>query len=165
MGAAALPLMIASTAMQAIGSIQQGKAAQAEAEYNAKLSEHNAKVMQIQAQVEGQQTARREEAQRRQAREVMGRQAAGLAQAGVGFSGSALDITEESAQAAELDALNIRYGGQLKAQGLLADAEMQRAQAAGQRFAGANAKRAGYIGAGSAILSGGAGIAKYRAGL
>lgn len=165
MGAAAIPLMIASTAMQAIGAAQQGKAAQQQAEYDAGVSRRNAKVLEMQAAVEGQQAARAEEKQRREGRKVMGQQAAGLAQAGVGFSGSALDLTAESARNIEMDALNIRYEGQLKAQGLMADAESQRYKAEGQIFAGKQAKAASRIGVASALISGGAGIAKYKAGI
>jgi hypothetical protein len=158
-------LMVASSAMQAVGQIQQGKAAEQQAEYDAAVSRRNAKVMEMQAAVEGQQAARAEEKQRRAGRKVMGEQAAGLALSGVGFSGTALDLTEESARNIEMDALNIRYEGQLKAQGLMADAESQRYKAEGQIFAGKQAKAASKIGAASALLSGGAGIAKYKAGI
>lgn len=61
-----------------------------------------------------------EEAQRRLGRQVMGSQAAAMAEAG---GGGDAGVARQSAIAAELDALNIRYGGRAKAYSLLAQAK------------------------------------------
>lgn len=158
-------LTVASSAMGAMGAIQQGKAAQAQANFDAQMAERNAKISQNQALAEGQATAQRESKQRREARAFMGKQAAAFGSTGTAMSGSALQLTEESATAAELDALNIRYEGTLKQQGLLADAVTQQYQAKGMRVAGENAKKASYLSAGSQLLSGATSYAKYKAGV
>lgn len=95
--------------VQASASIQQGK--------DAKL---NARLLREQSRAELSASARDEEAQRRAARIALGRQAAAQAEAGIGTSGSAGLLLDQSAVLAELDALNIRYGGELRSKGLLA---------------------------------------------
>lgn len=147
-------LMLIGGAVQAIGAIQAGKAQQAEANARAQANQYNAKVKEMNAQIARTQANAREEQQRRKGRQVLGAQRAGIAQAGIGFGGSALDIMEQSADTAELDALNIRYEGELQSTGLLADAEAERYEAGVNRMAGRNAMKAAYIGAGSALIGG-----------
>ena len=157
-----VPLMVASTAISAIGAIQQGKAAEAQAKAQADANKYNARVKEIQAGVEREAAGRREEQQRRKARQVLGEQRAALVQSGIGMMGSALDIEEQSATAAELDALSIRYEGELAAKGMLYDAEAEKFEGRAALAAGKNAKNASYLKAGSAILSGGTDIAMYK---
>lgn len=140
-------LMIASTAMQAIGAIQQGNSAQAAANYNAAILDQN-------ATVERQQAGAREDAKRREARMILGSQRAAFAQSGGGMGGSAADVMQESAINAELDALTLRYEGDLRARGM-------NAEAAGERFAGAQAQRQGYFSAAGSILGGAARYGEY----
>ena len=151
MAAFAAPLMIASAAMQAVGSIAQGNAANAAAQANATALSN-------QAEAELRASGAREEQQRRQNRQFLGAQRAALAQAGIGVDGSAYDIARQSAINAELDALNIRYEGQLRSKNL-------RDQATITRFEGKQAKTAGYLGAGAAILGGVSNYAGVKAGL
>jgi hypothetical protein len=146
----AAPLMIASTAFSAIGSIAQGNAANAAAQANANA-------LTQQAEAENRAAGAREEQQRRANRQFLGGQRAALAQAGIGVEGSAYDIARQSSINAELDALNIRYDGQLAAKGL-------RDQAMMQRFEGKQAKTAGFFGAGAAILQGAANYAGMKSG-
>lgn len=133
-------LIIAGTAARAIGAIQQGSAARAAGDYNATMLEQS-------AAVERQQTAAREDAKRREARMVMGSQRAAFAQSGGGMGGSAADVMQQSAINAELDALTLRYEGDLRARGM-------QTEAASERFAGRQAQRQGYFGAAGSILSG-----------
>lgn len=151
MAALAAPLMIASSAMSAIGSIAQGNAANAAAQANASA-------LNKQSEAELRAAGAREEQQRRANRQFLGTQRAALAQAGIGVDGSAYDIARQSAVNAELDALNIRYEGQLRAKGL-------RDQATITRFEGKQARTAGYLGAGAAILQGASNYAGMKAGL
>ncbi len=151
--------MVVGTGLAAVGAIQGGQAAKAQAEAQAKASEYNASLTKIQADVARQQAGAREEQQRRGARQVMGRQRAAIAQSGVGFIGSALDISEQSAANAELDALTTRYQGELAARGLLAQAEGDLYGAKVQRVAGKQAQTAGYLQAGSSLLTG---YGKYK---
>jgi len=99
----------------------------------------NADLLREQARAASAAAAQDEAAQRRAARMAIGRQAAAQAEAGIGTSGSAGLLLDQSAVLAELDALNIRYGGQLRAKGLLAEslAMRERGRQAGL-LAGAN---------------------------
>lgn len=125
--------------IQGFAGYQQGKADAAIGKYNARLAEE-------QAVVERQQAGAAEEAQRRAARKLLGRQAAAIAESGTGgFSGSNLDIARQSAVEAELDALNIRYEGELKARGAKAEAEQFRAQAKNAKKQGRLALAAGLL--------------------
>lgn len=137
-------LLIASTAVQAIGAVSKGNAAKAAAGYNAAL-------MDQEAAAERQQASAREEQGRRQAAQVLGAQRAAFAQSGGGMGGSAADVMRQSSINAELDALTMRYEGELRARGL-------ESQAAAERFAGKQAQRAGYFEAAGTILGG---AAKY----
>lgn len=157
-------LVAASTAMTAVGTIQQGQAAASQANAQQQAQQYNAIVKKQNAALARQQAGAREEQQRRGARQVLGQQRAALAQAGIGEGGSALDIEEQSAVRAELDALTIAYEGELQAKGLLASAQQDIYQGEVAAAAGENAKTASYISAGSSILSGAASYGYYSSG-
>jgi hypothetical protein len=154
-------LVAASTAMTAVGTIQQGQAAAAQGRAQQQAQQYNAIVKQQNAALARQQAGAREEQQRRQARQLMGQQSAALAQAGIGLGGSALDIEEQSAVRAELDALTIAYEGELQATGMLAAAQQDIYQGEAARAAGANAQSASYVSAGASLLSGAASYGYY----
>lgn len=149
-------LIIAASAMQAVGALQQGKMAEAQGRAQQQASQYNARMKQIEAGIVSQQANAREEQQRRSARDVLGKQRAAVAQAGIGWGGSALDIMEDSAAKAELDALTIRYEGDLKAKGLLAEAEFDKYAGDVAMATGKAAKKASYVSAAASILSGSA---------
>lgn len=156
--------VVASTAMSAVGAIQQGAAAAAQGRSQQQAQQYNAIVKQQTATAARQQAGAREEQQRRGARQMMGQQRAALAQAGIGMGGSALDIEEQSAVRAELDALTIAYEGDLQAKGLLAAAQQDLFQGEAALAAGKNAQTASYISAGASILSGAASYGYYQGG-
>jgi hypothetical protein len=158
-------MFIAAAAVQAVGTIQQGKAQKAQANANATAARYNANLRTMEADIARQTAGRREEAQRRQARQVLGKQRAGIAQAGIGFAGSALDLMYQSELLSELDALNIRYEGDLRSYGLLAQAEQDRYSARAYEAAGKNAMRSAYLSAGATLLAGGASYYGATAGL
>ena len=89
----------------AIGQKQAGDDAAFQAETNAMIHRQEGKVAE-------QQSLTAEGTQRQNAREFLGRQAASFAEAGVS-GGSAARVMNQSAINAELDALNVRYRGQL----------------------------------------------------
>jgi hypothetical protein len=122
------------------GSLVQGADARTAGDYNARL-------LALQAHTAQNQALADEQTQRRQAREVLGEQAASLAQAGAGYGGTTAGVINQSAVNAELDALNIRYGGTMKASGLLA-------QAAAERYRGRAGQTSSYFLAGSDLLKG-----------
>lgn len=164
MAAFAVPLMIAGTAIQAIGAIQQGNAQAAQYQAQAQGQEYNARVSRSQAEAAGQQWSAREDAQRRQARQILGKQLAATAQSGVNLNGSAADIFRESMVNAEQDALNIRYEGEMTRTGLLNQAQLSDYEASAFRSAAKSARRAGYMSAAAAIASGGYAYSKLPAG-
>lgn len=156
--------MVASTAMAAVGAISAGNAAAAQgqaqanaANYNATMAEQNASTAQAAASAN-------EDAARRKSAHQMGQLRAGLAENGIGLdSGTATDLTEESAMNAELDALNIRYQGAQQARDYKAQAALGVQSAASSLAAGKAAQTAGYLTAGSQALSGYGKYAGYQA--
>jgi hypothetical protein len=165
---AAIPLgamMAASAAMSAVGAIQQGMAAQAQAQAAQGAANYNATIKRQQAASELQQANAREEQQRRGSRQLLGQQRAALAQAGIGAGGSALDIEEQSADRAELDALTMRYEGDLRAKGLLAAAEGAEYEGRAAIAAGQNAMTGAYLSAGASLLSAVGSYKYYSAGM
>ena len=165
---AAIPLgamMAASAAVSAVGAIQQGMAAQAQGKAAQDAANYNAILKQQQSALELQQSGAREEQARRASRQVLGQQRAALAQAGIGLGGSALDIEEQSADRAELDALTMRYEGDLRSKGLLAAAEGARYEGRVARAAGDNAMKGAYLSAGASLLSAAGSYKYYSAGM
>lgn len=134
-------MMVAGTAMSALGAMSSAQAQSNAAKYNAQLAERN-------AQISRQQAAAQEERQRRQAYLQRGAARAAYGAAGVDLEGSPLDILEQSALQAELDAQTIRWKGEVGAGGYEGEAGLNRARAS-------SAMTSGYMGAGSAILMGG----------
>lgn len=144
----------ASSVMGIAGAITSANAQSASAKSAANAAEYNAEVDRQRAAVAMQQGNANEEAQRRQAAIALGRQTAATAQSGVDLtSGSALDLYQQSATNAELDALNIRYGAQLQAQGLQQQGTLDTMTAQQQRNNARAATTAGYLNAGASALS------------
>lgn len=112
-----------------------------------KIAEHNALQDEAAAKAAQAQAARDEEAQRREASAFLGKQQAAFAEAGLGSAGTAGLLQDQSAVLAELDALNIRYEGELDARGLLAQSSLSTFEG---RVSGRNARTAGQAGALSA---------------
>lgn len=94
----------------------------------------------------GQREAQFEEARLREgAEELRGRQRVAAAKSGVAPSGSILEVMRKSAEEAELEALNIQFGGEAKSQARLFEAEQIRRaapiKAAGTLLTGVGALR------------------------
>lgn len=137
----ATKLLVAGTAMSAVGAIRQGNAAKAAGDYNAQIAENNAATAYSQGTVQ-------QEAQRAKAREVIGLQLASVSNSGTALSGSNLDLLGESLYNQELDSLNIRYQSDLTAKGL-------QAQAVQDRYQGKQARTAGYLNAAASLMRAG----------
>lgn len=120
-----MALQIAGTAASVIGAIQGGKAESQAAQYNADSAR-----MEAQA---------RETAQRTAAQRQLGSIRAGVSKSGATMEGTPLAVLSESAANAEIDALNTRYSGQR--------------EAALYEARGKNARTAGYMRAGTSLLS------------
>ena len=131
---------MAGDAISAIGSINQGKADSMAGEYNAQSAEQN-------AAYSIQQARENERRQRIVSKKFLGDIRASYGASGITADASALDILEESAANAELDALTIRHEGEAKATGY-------RNEARYARVAGENAKTASYLKAAGYVASG-----------
>lgn len=143
------------SAISAVGAISQAKATQQQMNSQADAANYNAIVANQNADTALQASSANEEAQRRKSAVAMGTQRAGLAESGIGLnSGTATDLTEQSALNAEMDALNIRYAGQTQAQAYKTQSALD-VQAAQQAKANASsAMTSGYLTAGATALSG-----------
>ena len=109
----------------AVGAIQGGNAENSAAQFNAQSARMEAES--------------RENAQRAQAKQQLGSIRAGVSKSGATMEGTPLAVLSESAANAEIDALNTRYSGQR--------------EAALYESRGRNAKTAGYMRAGTSLLS------------
>lgn len=106
---------------KAAGSVAEGNAARNAGEFNAQIAENNARLSR-------QQAAEDERVFRVSSRKELGSIRSGYAAGGITSEGSAQDVLEESAANAELDALKIKHGGEVRAKGFEADAELSRAK-------------------------------------
>lgn len=149
-------LLAVSTALQTYGMIQQGEAQAAQAKSAAQANEYNATVQRNNAQVAQAAAARQEEEQRSQFGQLQGAARAAVAQSGAGMGGSNLEVLKRNALQNELDALTIRYEGQSKARGLIAQSQLETQQAGANRAAASAARTGAYISAGATALSGAA---------
>lgn len=193
-------LLIAGTAVSAGGAIESGKAksraslAQGQAaqyqaeldaqslEYNAKVAENNAIIADYNSQIALNQATEKEQAQRRSMAFMRGQARAAAAQSGAGTDGSNADVMRQNDILAELDALNIRYGGQMADLGFRTTAGNLRSQADMNRYMAGRAREggkynmrissmnadsemtAGYLNAASSLLSGGTKYYGYTGG-
>lgn len=152
MAAAALPLLIASTAVSAVGSIAQGASAKAAARGNANAMDYNAQMDRARAAHASAMSGQREEALRRTARARIGEQIAGSASAGAGINA---DLLRQSIYNAESDAMTIRYEGEMQRAGLMDQATMGNYNATQERTRGSQAMTAGYLNAAGTLLNAG----------
>lgn len=115
---------ILSFAQGAIGERQSSAAEYGQERSNALIYAQNAESARQDAKRVRQETSLAEEALRRTIRQDLGAAFAAAAQSGArGGGGTTADAQlGQSAKLAELDALNIRYGGELEAQALETDA-------------------------------------------
>lgn len=149
--AAAAPFIVAG--LSAYSAYSQGQAQAQAAEQQAAAARRNEQLLQQQARVAREQAGAEEEAQRKQARALLATQRAAMAQAGIGAGGTVGLLAEDSALQAELDALNIRYGGELRASGLLNEAQNAGLESKILKKNASQARKSAIIGAGTSMLS------------
>lgn len=145
-GAISAVATVAGAAVSAIGAIQSGKAQQKAAEYNAQVAEQAALAAR-------QKAAYDEAAHRRELARMLSAQRAAYGASGVDVSvGTPLLVMADTVQEGELDALAIRYGGEVGASRQLSAAQLS-------RMTGKQARTASYYQAGSSLLTGAASAA------
>jgi len=148
-------LTAASVGMQALGSIQQGKAAAASAKYNAQVQQNNAEIARRNAQMAIEKGNAAASAEQQKTRANVGAIKAAQAASGVDVgSESAVDVRSSAAELGMLNTISIRsnaareaYGYQTRELDALSQSQLDTAQ-------GKSAKQAGYMDAGGTILGG-----------
>lgn len=148
----AVPVLIASAVVGAVGAIQQGEAAKQAADANAQGMEYNAASDRARAGQASRMAGIKEDEQRRAGRAAIGAQLASSAAAGAGLDSNLL---RESIFNVESDAGAIRYDGALKSAGLNDQATMGMFEASNARKRGESAQTAGYLNAAGSLLQGG----------
>jgi hypothetical protein len=148
-------MLIASTAFNAVGSYMQGKQEQMAFQAKSQADAYNAAVMKQRSDQVLSAAGQREEQQRRMARIAEGKMRASIAESGAGVDGTNADVLRQSEIFAELDALNIRYEGQVESQGLLAQSELDSYQSRQNARYSKLAGRLTYFNSASQILAGG----------
>ncbi|MCK5642973.1 MAG: hypothetical protein KAJ19_19350, partial [Gammaproteobacteria bacterium] len=141
LGAISANISIASAVFGAASALSQASAQKRLASRNAAISEQNA--IQVKNEAAFEESVKRSETQRLKASQ---RALQGASGGGVD-TGSSLLVLEEQAVAGELDALTIRYKGEV-------GATRARNQAGTDRFEGQIAKQTGIFKAGTSLLSG-----------
>ena len=134
--------------MSMVSAIGGAMAAKDAGEAQKAAADYNAKVMEAQAQSEREAAAFEETQQREQAAKMRARQKVAYLASGVDLSeGTPLEVLGAQAGEMEMDALAIRYNGEVKA-------KQSESQARIYRMQGQQAQKAGTINAGSSLLTG-----------
>lgn len=155
---AAIVGAVVSTTMSVVSSVQQGKATQAQYNYQAQVARNNAKVAEANAAQTRQEGIEESRMQRIKTLQRIGTQQAAMAANGIDISsGTALDTIEDTAAMGELDALTTRYNAETKALAYEHQSNNFNNQANLDVFAGENAYKAGTM---NAIATGFEGLGK-----
>lgn len=146
---------VAGTAVGVYGSIQQGNAAKASAEYQAAVDRNNQQVAEWQTKDALDRGKEAERQQRLKVQSALGSQRAAMAANGVDLSsGSPLDILGDTTMYGEMDALTIRSNAEREAYGYRVQSQNFASNAQLSQMRGSSAQTAGMIGAGSTLLTG-----------
>lgn len=135
---------VVSTTMGVVSSVQQGKATQAQMNYQAEVNKRNAEKAQANADDKRQEGVEEARMSRLKTLQKVGLQQAALAANGVDTSeGTALDMIEDTSAMGELDALTTRYNYEKQAVAFEEQANNFKNQANLDVFAGQNAYKSG----------------------
>lgn len=140
------------TALLVVGGILSAVGTLASANAQAQAYKYNAKVSDINADMATQTAAENERRQRILNAKKLGDIRAGYGASGLTIDGSPQDVLEESAAAAELDALTIRHGGLVEATGYRNDARLARSQASSTMTKGYISAATDLLGSGSKVI-------------
>lgn len=134
-------MLLAGTAVKAVGSIAQGESQAGSYEFNASVARQNALIA-------AQQGAAAVDAQQRNATRRIGSMIAAYGASGVqGDAGSPMDVLADSARMAELDKLTTQYNYTLRAAGYESQAKLD-------LMGAESARTSGYLNAFSGGLQG-----------
>lgn len=148
------------TAVSAVSTMQQGNAQASAAQSQANAADQNAKIAGKQAEVAAQNGAEEERQMKRRGAAVIGAQKTAFAASGVDSNaGSALDVTTDTFNQNELDALTIRKNTANQVWNNQAEQTNYVNQASSARAAAKNAKTSAMIGGLGTVLTG---VSKYK---
>lgn len=136
----AVALALISGVVGAIGALQSAGAAAAAAKYNEQVAKRNARATMD-------QTLATIEDKTREHRRQLGALRTAYSANGLMFEGSPMDVLEDSSSELAYDVAKIKYQGKMKAEGYTE-------QAALFKLEGKAAKKEGFIGAATSMLSG-----------
>lgn len=150
------------SALKGYGQYSEGRAAGEAYDYNAQLAEQNAAFADQRAAWSAEEGDQAASAAQMKARAVEGGVRANQGASGVDVnSGSSVDVQESVRQTGMLDALTVRSNAARQAYGYQVEAVNDRAQAALDRSAAKNSRKAGVINAAATLLGGGASSLAY----
>ncbi len=133
-------LTIAGTAISAGGALAQGQQAQ-------QAADMQAKAYQQQAQADAQASAYEQQRERHKQDLLQAAARAQVGASGVGLKGSPTEVLAANAREGQLDIAAIRYGSQLRQNGLQTQGQIA-------QYSGKQAKTASYIAGADALASG-----------
>ena len=152
-------LGFAGKGMSALGSIQQGRAAEAQANYNARLQEYNSQIAKqdaVLARASAQDKANRTQDETRRR---VGAMRSAYTKAGVLTSeGSPLLVQQEQQVEGNLEARRQLYQGTLDSMRFGQQSDQALMQSSALRMEGRSARKSGYQQAATTILTGGSRI-------
>lgn len=132
----------------------QAQAQRRMAEYNALIARQNAELATEQMIISQKEKEIAEARHRRKTEKILGAQKAAWAKAGVELAGTPLIVEAETLTEAELDALAIRYAGTVEQSQILAQQAGFRQEEVLQRMGARQYRTAGFLGAGTTLLTG-----------
>lgn len=141
---------VASAVVSAAGAIYSGQQQKKAAEYNAAVQEQQAQAIEDKAKYD-------EEMHRERVRKILSTQRAMYGKSGIDTTGSPLLVMEDTFKQGEVDALAIRYGGDIQSAQARSAANLSRMQ-------GKSLQTASYFQAGSSLLAGAGQAAGYFSG-
>ncbi|MDD3238224.1 MAG: hypothetical protein PHV37_09035 [Candidatus Gastranaerophilales bacterium] len=163
--AVSLAATAASTTLGVVSSVEQGKAQQAQYDYQTQVAANNAKIAENNAAAQRQQGIEESRMQRIKTMQAVGSQQAAMAANGLDVTqGTPLDVIEDTAAMGELDALNTQYNYEEKARAYYQKSNNFTNQAAMDSIAGKNAYSAGIMNAAATGFNGLGSSAKSVAG-
>ena len=149
---------VVAAAATATTAVEASQAASAQS----KAAQYNADVLKQQGTQAVNTAAGNEAIQRRQSAGQLGEQAAAFGQANVGTGGTTALVEKQSRTNAELDAMDIWYGGVLEKDQADSAANLQRYQSLADKRASDMALIGGGVKSGTALLMGGAKYGVYQ---
>lgn len=146
---------VAGAATAAYGAYSSGQASSAAAKYNSQTAANNAAIATQNARFAAEEGEVNVANEQQKTRAELGGILANQGASGVDVnSGSAVDVRSSAAETGELNAINIRANAARQAYGYETQAASDMGQSALDKSQAGNDTTAGYIGAGSTLLTG-----------